>query len=162
VRDEQTETSQEGNWLQAAIIIPGLGGKLPEVSDIAVASDSGGSWTRDGHTFLPVTPDHVASAEGLLHVYFEVYGLKPAAEYEVEIRMVKEKQRDEMYEAPPGEAAFTLSFKDEMATRRQPVGRHYLRLDLSEARRGTYALGVRVLDLATGTYSLPRVTLITR
>jgi hypothetical protein len=48
-----------GNWLQDTLTVPDFGGVygtlLPALSDIAVAPDSGGAWTRDGSVFLPVT-----------------------------------------------------------------------------------------------------------
>jgi hypothetical protein len=42
------------------------------------------------------------------------------------------------------------------------IGRHHLKLDLSDTRPGTYVLGIRVRDQATGSESLPATTPILR
>jgi hypothetical protein len=59
-----------GAWAQDTIQVPSVGG-LPQLSDIAIAQSEGGNWTRDGQTFLHVTPAHITNPDGSLHAYFE-------------------------------------------------------------------------------------------
>ncbi len=144
-----------GAWVQDTITIPAVL-PLPMVSDIAVAQTEGGSWTRDGTTFLRVSPDHVTSPEGSIHIYFEAYGVRRSAEYEVEIRLAGNKKPAEIFKLDPANVPFRLEFMSRMPNSR--IGPHALRLDLSDTDPGEYDLAVRILDRATGTRSLPSVT----
>lgn len=143
-----------GNYLIDTLNVPGIGG-LPMVSDIAIARNTGGSWTRDGRTFLQITPAHVANDDGSIHAYFEVYQVRPGTAYEVEIRMAPIELTDEILRLDPGELDFRLQFTAEMTG---DIGRHHVRLDLGDAAPGEYSLAVRVQDDDTKAYSLPAVT----
>lgn len=143
-----------GNYLLDTLNVPSIGG-LPMVSDIAIARDTGGSWTRDGQTFLQITPAHVANDDGSVHAYFEVYQVRPGTEYEVEIRMAPLEATDEILRLDPAELDFRLQFTAEMTGE---IGRHHVRLDLGDAAPGEYSLAVRVQDADTEAYSLPAVT----
>jgi hypothetical protein len=134
---------------------------LPEISDIAVAADSGGTWTRDGETFLAASPSHVTGPDGEIHLYFEVYGVSAASRYSVEIRVVPEESADRMWEIAAGEAAFRMSFASEMPAT-GGIGSHHLRVDLSDTPAGAYTLGIRINETATGRQSLPTVTPVLR
>lgn len=144
-----------GAWAQDTVnvarVLP-----IPTVSDVAVAAAEGGSWTRDGETFLRVSPDHVTNADGEIHVYFEVYGVRRTADYDVEIRLTKNRPVAEVFELDPSEVPFRLDFTATMPYGR--VGRHALRLDLSDTPPGEYDLAVRARDAGTGTRGLPTVT----
>jgi hypothetical protein len=129
---------------------------MPMISDIAVAQATGGEWTRDGETFLRVSPDHVTDGDGQIHVYFEVYGVRRTAYYEVELRLTQRGSPDEVLALDASEVPFRLGFAAKMPYRQ--IGRHALRLDLSDTPPGTYRLVVRVRDVDTGTPSLPAVT----
>lgn len=143
-----------GNYLQTALNVPAIGG-LPMLSDIAVARETGGDWTRDGETFLRITPAHVVNADGSIHTYFEVYQLRPGSSYDVEIRLAPVELTDEILRLDPSELDFRLQFTSEMTGE---VGRHHLRLELGGAAPGEYSLAVRIQDVATGAYSLPSIT----
>jgi hypothetical protein len=147
-----------GNWIQDTLVVPDTRPAFPEVSDLAVAADSGGDWTRDGRTFLAVTPTHVVGPGGALHLYFEVYAFRAGGEYEVEVRVVAEKLRDEVYEIPENGVVFTLRYDDAMPADR--IGRQYLRLDLSTAPPGTYVVAARATGKVTGTSSLPAIATV--
>jgi len=158
VQDDAAE-KPAGNWARG--VITGISvSDLPEISDIAVAADSGGSWTRDGATFLAVTPSHTTAPDGAVHLYFETYGLEPGSAYTVEIRVVPEDIADRIWAMPAGETAFRLSFNSEMPD--ESIGRHHLKLDLSDTAPGDYTLGIRVRDPASGRESLPATTPILR
>jgi hypothetical protein len=144
-----------GAWVQDTIDVP-RALPMPTVSDIAVAQEVGGDWTRDGETFLRVSPDHVTGPDGEIHIYFEVYGVRRTADYEVELRLTRDESPDQVFALDPSELPFRLSFTGRMPYDR--IGRHSLRLDLSDTPPGAYDLAVRVRDVDTGTHSLPTVT----
>lgn len=144
-----------GAWAQDTVAVPRIL-PMPTVSDIAVAQSAGGAWTRDGETFLRVSPDHVTGEDGQIHVYFEVYGVRRTADYEVEVRLTKDRPAEEVFELDPSEVPFRLGFTSTMPYER--IGRHALRLDLSDTPPGEYDLAVRVRDVDTGTRALPSVT----
>jgi hypothetical protein len=154
---EVADRNQEGvgAWVQDTLIIPRRL-PLPMLSDIAVAQLKGGSWTRDGTNFLRVTPSHVTNGDGSIHVYFEVYGVRRSGTYQVEIRMAKDKTGEEIFGEDAEDVPYLLQFGAEMPN--SGVGRHALRLDLSDTDPDLYALAIRVVDGTTGTRSLPAVT----
>jgi hypothetical protein len=126
-----------------------------------VAQDSGGAWSRDGETFLPVTPAHVTGPDGSLHLYFEVYGIPADRPYDVELRAVRAGDADRIWTLDRDDVAYRLTFGSEMPAT-GGIGRHHLHLDLSGTGEGAYVLGVRVRDPETGTWSLPVTTPVTR
>lgn len=144
-----------GAWAQDTVNVPRVL-PMPTVSDVAVAQAEGGNWTRDGETFLRVSPDHVTNEDGEIHVYFEVYGVRRTGDYEVEVRLTKHRLASEVFELDPSEVPFRLGFTGTMPYGR--IGRHALRLDLSGTPPGEYDLSVRIRDIDTGTRSLPSVT----
>lgn len=143
-------------------MVPDFGGVygslLPALSDIAVAPDSGGAWTRDGRIFLPITAAHATRPDGTVHLYFEVYGIRPGAGYDVELRLVEEDDADRIWRLDQDDLAFRLVFSSEMSDDGSGIGRHHLRLDFSDSREGAYLLGVQVTKPQTGERSLPVVT----
>jgi hypothetical protein len=143
-----------GAWIQDTINIPSVGG-LPQVSDIAVAQDEGGTWTRDGETFLQVSPAHITNADGSIHTYFEAYGLRRGSSYQVELRLAPVGVADRIWRLEPDDLGFRLQFATEMPG---DIGRHHLRLDLSDTEPGEYTLAVRIQDEQSKAYSLPAVT----
>jgi len=143
-----------GNYHRDTVNVPAIGG-LPQLSDIAVAQAVGGTWTRDGRTFLQVTPAHITNPDGSIHTYFEVYGVRPGTRYEVEFRLTETDAAERIWRLEPDDLAFRLQFTSEMEGE---IGRHHLELDLSETEPGEYALAVRIQDEDSGAYSLPAVT----
>lgn len=152
VHDAHTPNS--GNWYQGTINVPAVGG-LPQLSDIAVAQAEGGAWTRDGQTYLQVTPAHVTNADASIHTYFEVYGVSPETKYDVEFRLAPVDVAGRIWRLEPDDLAFRLRFTAEMPG---DVGRHHLELDLGDTEPGEYVLAVRIQDEDTKAYSLPSVT----
>jgi hypothetical protein len=134
VEDGNSVDGRAGNWGRGSVTGLAPSG-LPEISDLAVAADSGGVWTRDGETFLAVSPAHVTGPDGEIHMYFEVYGVRDAGPYSVEVRVVPESGG---------------------------IGPHHLRLDLSDSEAGAYTLGVRITDAEYDRMSLPTTTPVVR
>ena len=156
--DGNAEDGRAGNWARG--VVSGLSpSDLPEISDIAVAADSGGTWTRDGETFLAVTPSHVTGPDGEIHLYFEVYGVAAASPYSVEVRVVPEALSGRIWDVAAGQAAFRVAFESEMPAA-GGIGAHHLRVDLSDTAPGTYMLGIRINVAATGRQSLPTTTTV--
>jgi hypothetical protein len=162
IRDQEFGRGGIGNWAQDTLVIGDPVPGLPEISDIAVAADSGGTWTRDGETWLRVLPNHVVGQNGSLFTYFEVYGLPAGQEYDVEIRVVSGGTEAPLFEAAALDLTFALNFRAETPARRGVPGRHSLRLDLESTPPGEYVLAVRVRNRSTGRHSLPRITSIAR
>jgi hypothetical protein len=149
-----------GNWQRDTIVVPELPDGIPAVSDIAVATDSGGSWTRDGQTFLRVSPNHVVGPDGGVIIYFEVYNVQPGRRYQVETRVVPASVKEQLFSGKVTDVAFTLRYRSEMPVSK--IGRELLRIDLTETRPGAYLLGVRVRDVESGIVSLPVITPLAR
>ena len=158
--DGNSDGRRVGNWARG-VAVGFAPTDLPEVSDIAVASDSGGAWTRDGLTHLAVSPAHLTGSDGRAHVYFEVYGIDAGAPYTVEVRVVPEEISARMWDLKPRQAAFHLSFDSEMPVS-GGIGSHHLRLDLSDTPQGAYMLAVRIREGSTGRRSLPTTTPVIR
>jgi hypothetical protein len=160
LRDGNDPERASGNWTRGSVT--GMRpSNLPEISDLAVAADSGGTWTRDGVTFLAVSPSHVTKPDGELHLYFEVYGVPGGSRYEVEIRAVPERDAEQVWAVEAGALAYRASFSSEMPGS-SGISPHHLRLDLSDTPEGAYVLGVRVTDLDSDLQSLPATTPIIR
>jgi len=160
LRDRGAENGDLGNWVLDTVTVSARQSGLPSVSDIAVAADSGGSWSRDGEVYLPVDPTHVVARDGTAHVYFETYGVRPGSAYDVEVRVVPEAAADLAFELAPENLAFILQFRSVATADRAGlgVGRHYLRVELGSSPAGAYQLAVRVTDPSTGIESLPAIT----
>ncbi|MDT8436465.1 MAG: hypothetical protein RRA92_06885 [Gemmatimonadota bacterium] len=154
-----------GNWVQDTLDVPDHGGPesrpLPALSDLAVAPDSGGSWTRDGRVYLPVSAAHVTGPGGALHVYFEAYGIRTGGDYEVEVRLVPADEADRIWRLDREALAYRVEFESRMPEGGDRIGTHHLRLDLGGTPPGVYLLGVRITDALTRRPSLPAVTPIT-
>jgi hypothetical protein len=148
----------EGNWYRDTLVVPAYSAKLPVVSDLAIAADSGGTWTRDGETFLQVTPGHSPGPDGILHLYFEVYGVDPGGEYEVSVRILGEQVEELTPDDQAAEPVFRLNYRSAMPGGPSPIGSHHSRIDLRDTAPGRYRLHVHVQELATSTTSLPSTT----
>ncbi len=129
---------------------------FPQLSDIAVAQQTGGGWTRDGSTFLRVTPAHITDTEGNIHVYFEVYGVRAGNEYQVELRLGRTDDVEALFAKRRADLPFRLEFSGTMPG--SGIGRHHLKLELGDTKPGAYTLGIRIDDPAAGVSSLPTVT----
>jgi len=160
LHDEGSERGKLGNWILDTVTVSARQFGVPSVSDIAVAADSGGSWSRDGVSFLRIGPTHVVSPDGTAHTYFEVYGIRPGVTYDVDVRVVPEVAADMAFDLAPDNLVFRLSFPSITTEDREGlgIGRHYLQVALGSSPPGAYLLAVRITDRSTGIESLPAVT----
>jgi len=143
-----------GSWIQDTVNVPSVRG-FPQLSDIAVAQTEGGTWTRDGETFLQLSPVHNTNPDGSIHTYFEVYGIRSGTKYDVEVRLIASDKAERIWRRQSRDMAFRLEFQSEMNGK---IGRHHLRLELGDTKPGEYTLAVRVQDADSRGYSLPAVT----
>jgi hypothetical protein len=160
LRDEGSERGRLGNWILDTVTVSPRQFGIPSISDIAVAADSGGSWSRDGVSFLHIGPTHVVSPDGTAHTYFEVYGIRPGVTYDVDVRVVPEVGVDMAFDLAPDSLVFGLKFPSIATVDREGlgIGRHYLQVELGSSPPGAYLLAVRITDRSTGITSLPAVT----
>ncbi|MFQ5890168.1 MAG: GWxTD domain-containing protein [Gemmatimonadota bacterium] len=150
VRDAQDRTRagvHAGNYLRDALIVRDFAGDRPLLSDIAVAADSGGTWSPGGGIFLRLTPAHATGPDGIAYVYYEAYNLTPGGDYVTRVRLEPKRDGAPFELTFPGEAQFGGA-----ATRR------YLRLDLRGTEPGAYRMSVTVEDRDSGLSTLPYTT----
>ncbi|MEE8487779.1 MAG: hypothetical protein V3S56_06395, partial [Gemmatimonadota bacterium] len=143
-----------GTWIQDTVNVPSVRG-LSQLSDIAVAQSEGGTWTRDGLTFLQLSPVHNTNPDGSIHTYFEVYGIRSGTEYDVEVRLIDADKAERIWRLQSKDVAFRLQFRSQMSGE---IGRHHLRLELGDTKPGEYMLAVRIQDADSKAYSLPVIT----
>jgi len=160
VQDLNEGGTAKGNWTQDTIRALAQS-NLPEISDLAVAADSGGTWTRDGATYLAVSPSHLTRPDGTIHLYFEVYGMRDDTPYEVEIRAVPERDANLIWAITPSALAYRAAFESRIPGR-GGISPHHLRVELADTRDGAYIIGVRVTDRSSGRQSLPVTTPVVR
>ena len=134
-----------GGYMQETLSVRDLVGRTPILSDVAVAPDSGGSWSPGGRVFLKATPAHTTGSDAVAFIYFEAYNLTAGGEYETRVRLQPEG----------GGSPFDLRYPGTAATGVRIVTRRALRVDLSETQPGDYEMSVTVRDLTTGLTTLP-------
>ncbi|MFW6084394.1 MAG: hypothetical protein ACODAA_04215, partial [Gemmatimonadota bacterium] len=148
VRDaNDTRQRPAGNWTSDSLTVRRFDARLPQLSDIAFAPDSGGSWNPVPGVSLPLTPMSVTDDSGNAWLYVEAYGLSPRGEYTTEVRM---EPRDE------GEA-FTLTYSGAPPSSAEEAVQRLFRLELGDSDPGGYVATVTVTD-ALGRRSLPTQT----
>ncbi len=137
-----------GNFVQDSLVVRDFGGTIPLLSDVAVSADSGGAWQpRPGLSLRP-SPAHRSGPDGLTWIYLEAYNLTPGGDFTAQVRL----DRDD---TGSGEMpAFRQEYVGTAARGARIVTPMILRLDLGETEPGSYALRVRVTDVATGSRTL--------
>jgi GWxTD domain-containing protein len=153
VRDSrvvQGRALRSGNYKKVDLTVRELTAGAPALSDVAVAADSGGTWSPGGGVRMRPTPAHLTGPDGVAYVYFEVYNLTPGGEYTTNIRLEPE---DEDAGDP-----FELSFPGDGTTGVSRMARRMLRLDLQDSAPGNYTMQVIITDEVTGASTLPYYT----
>lgn len=142
-----------GNYRTSELTVRRFDLAVPELSDVAVAADSGGDWSPDGvsrpESGIRPTPAHGTGPDGVAWVYYETYGLTPGATYTTRVQ-VRPLDGD-------GDA-FELTFPGDVPLEVGPRLRRTLRLDLTEAKPGRYRLSFTVRDDEAGRSTLPYET----
>lgn len=142
-----------GNYRAAEVTVRRFDLAVPELSDVAVAPDSGGDWSPDGvsrpENRIRPSPAHLTGPDGTSWVYFETYGLTAGAEYTTRVRVTP---------VDGGRDAFELTFPGDVPLEVGPRLRRTLRLDLGDSKPGRYRLSFTVQDGNTGRSTLPYET----
>lgn len=139
-----------GNYRRVELNVRQLAAGAPALSDVAVAADSGGTWSPGGGIRVRPTPAHLTGPDGIGWIYFEVYNLTPGGQYTTNLRL-------EPDDGGEGEA-FELSFPGDGATDASRMSRRLLRLDLSDTKPGRYVMQVTITDDESGASTLPHYT----
>ena len=139
-----------GNFDRGEILVRRFAVAIPDLSDVAVASDSGGTWRPAGVggevAGIRPTPAHLTGPDGVAFVYFETYGLEPGTRYTTTVRL----------EPVEGDGEpFDLSFPGEAPMQPSPRVGRMLRLDLSDSEPGQYRMSLSVEDESSGERTLP-------
>ena len=147
-------SDRSGNYRRGSLLVRDLGGRLPVLSDVAVAADSSGSWAplapSGPDLGLTPSPAHVTGPDGVAFVYFEAYNLTPGGRYLTRVTFEPEGQ---------GGRPFDLEFPGEVPSEGART-RRMLRLDLTDAELGGYEMSVVVTDEESGHTTLPHQTSI--
>ena len=156
VRDAHISAGQRlrsGNYRRVHMSVRELSAGAPALSDVAVAADSGGTWSPGGGIRLRPSPAHLTGADGVAFVYYEVYNLTPGGRYTTRVRLEPEDE-------DAGDA-FDLSFPSDGTTDVSRMSRRLLRLDLRDTDPGRYTMEVTITDEETGASTLPYYTPVT-
>jgi len=145
------------NEKTGTITVPRFDVSGPVVSSIAIAADSGGTWTPTPDLELKLNAARIVRSTARPYIYFEVYGLSPGASYRGEVRLVstwvsRGKGEDFRGEYRPFQLQYRGTTPEDPS---EPV-RSTLRLDLSRTQPGPYEVTVKVTDLSTGRSSTTR------
>ncbi len=146
VRELDGGDPPRGTWVGDSVVVRDLGGTLPQLSDVAVAPDSGGAWEPRPGVRLRPSPSH-RSGPGRAWIYLEAYNLTPGGAFETLATLEAEEVAD-------GRAAFRQTWTGTASRGGRVVTPLLLRLDLGATAPGRYRLSVTVTDLATGVRTL--------
>ena len=152
VREAGGGSNPRGTWVRDSVVVRDLGGTLPQLSDIAVAPDSGGAWEPRPGVRLRPSPSH-RSGPGWAWIYLEAYNLTPGGGFEAAARMEPE-------DVSGGGAPFRQTWTGTASRGGRVVTPLLLRLDLGATPPGRYRLSVTVDDLASGVRTLAARTSI--
>jgi GWxTD domain-containing protein len=150
---EAGEALPSGNFHRGDILVRRFAVTIPDLSDVAIASDSGGNWTPAGPggyvAGIRPSPAHLTGPDGVAYVFFETYGLEPGASYTTNVRL----------EPAEGDGdPFVLSFPGVVPMEQGPRVGRALRLDLSDSEPGQYRMSLSVKDESSGEQTLPYET----
>jgi len=148
--DSGDDENPAGNYHRGEILVRQFAVAIPDLSDVAVSADSGGSWSPIGRNSSDVgirpSPVHQTGPDGVAFVYFETYGLTPGSSYTTTVQLEP---------IGGGGDRFDLSFPGDAPLESGPRVGRILRLDLSDSKDGVYRMLVTVVDDTTGERTLP-------
>jgi hypothetical protein len=151
VQDLNWEGDRSVNAVTGEVTVPAFATGRPFVSSVAVAADSGGTWTPAPGIDLKLNAAKMVQTDARPFIYFEAYGLTPGASFRGDVRLVSTWAPRGTGETFDGvRQPFTLQYR---ATAPQDPGvpvRAVLRLDMENTRPGPYEVQVRITDASTG------------
>lgn len=154
IRDNNWEDDRSVNQKQGRLVVPTSVDTQPFVSSVAIAADSGGSWSPASDVKLMLNAARIVQNDGRPYVYFEAYGLTPGSSYRGEVRLVSRwvsRGQGEVFQGTY--QPFQLQYRGSVPTDPSEPVRELLRLDLTSTHPGPYEVQIRVRDLETGRVS---------
>ena len=152
-RDPAASSVKEGE-----LVVPSYEAPGPVLSDLAVASDTPGTWQPLPDISLKLNAAHVVQVDASPYIYFEAYGLTPGGRYRVELHMESAEDQSFLDRRLKGaRRPFQLQYSGSVPTDPDsPVrGAQHLKFGRN-TQPGLYQVTVKVTDLTTGEASLPR------
>ncbi len=159
VRDLNWEGDRSLNIQQGEVVVPPYDPSRPFISSVAVAADSGGTWSPAVGVELKLNAARMVQTDARPFVYFEVYGLTPGGTYRGDVRLVStwtSKGTGETFDGV--RQPFQLQFRGTVPDDPEMPVRSVLRLDMENTRPGPYEVQVRFTDIETGDKSEVRKT----
>jgi hypothetical protein len=154
VQDLNWEGDRSVNAATGTLTVPSFLPNRPFVSSVAVASDSGGTWSPAPGVELKLNAAKMVQTDARPFVYFEVYGLTPGGTFRGDVRLVStwvSKGTGETFDGVW--QPFTLQYRATVPEESGVPVRAVLRLDMKDTRPGPYEVQVRVTDAVTGLHS---------
>ena len=140
---------RQGNYYKSDVVVQDFSAGTPALSDVAVAADSGGSWSPSPGVALRASPTHMMGRDGVGFIYFEAYNLAPGGRYTTTVRL-EPKDDDDAED-------FTLTYAGD-AGEGNTVAKRVLRLELHDTKPGWYTMEITVKDEQSGQTTLPHAT----
>lgn len=137
---------RRGTWVRDSLVVRDLGGTLPQLSDVAVAPDSGGTWEPRPGVRLRPSPAHRTGPGPAAWVYLEAYNLTPGGAFET---LALVEAAEDGAAAESARPAFRQTWRGTASRGGRIVTPILLRLDLAATAPGRYRLAVTVTDVAT-------------
>ncbi len=159
VQDLNWEGDRSLNVKEGEVVVPQFDPSRPFISSVAVAADSGGSWTPAAGVELKLNAARMVQTDARPFVYFEVYGLTPGGTFRGDVRLVSTWTSQGTGETFDGvRQPFQLQFRGTAPEDPDSPVRSVLRLEMKDTRPGPYEVQVRFTDIETGKKSEIRKT----
>jgi hypothetical protein len=159
VRDLNWEEDRSLNIQEGEVVVPQFDPSGPFISSVAVAADSGGSWSPGAGVELKLNAARMVQTDARPFVYFEVYGLTPGSTFRGDVRLVSTWRSEGTGETFDGvRQPFQLQFRGTAPDEPDVPVRSVLRLEMKDTRPGPYEVQVRFTDVETGAKSEVRKT----
>ena len=159
VRDLNWEGDRSLNVKEGEVVVPRFDSSRPFISSVAIAADSGGSWSPAIGVELKLNAARMIQTDARPFVYFEVYGLTPGGTFRGDVRLVSTWKSEGTGVTFDGvRQPFQLQFRGTAPEDPDRPVRSVLRLEMKDTRPGPYEVQVRFTDIETGEKSETRKT----
>lgn len=154
IKDNGWHDDSAVNQKRGRIVVPRSIGSQPFLSSVALAADSGGTWSPIPDLELKLNAARIVESDSRPYVYFEAYGMTPGGTYRGEIRLVSRWVSTGQGERFAGVyQPFQMQYSSSVPTDPSEPVRKLFRLDMSRSAPGPYEIQIRVRDLVTGVAS---------
>ncbi len=151
VRDLNWEGDRSLNTQEGEVVVPPFDPSRPFISSVAVAADSGGSWSPATGVALKLNAARMVQTDARPFVYFEVYGLTPGGTFRGDVRLVSTWTSEGTGVTFDGvRQPFQMQFRGTAPDDPDVPVRSVLRLEMKDTRPGPFEVQVRFTDVETG------------